>query len=270
MSTLKELQNKIEEGISKYIEFDVKDIFEQSDYITIYGGAVRDSLAGLDIHDVDILCMPESAYKLRKFLHDEYNYKMLDLFDQDTLNLYKGITLISEPWTLMNDNKKIIQIIRPHWNGQFREDRQKEPLNFNKSKYENDYELAYYNLIKNVDISCCGVFLENKDDVIKLREGCKNAIINCLSKTFEVNKFSKLYAEDRTLYRIHKLESRGWTNINKLSYTIPSFLDNTNNEKRLLQITRLMKVCNLQFEPEYDYQIWTEEEYLHKSGKSCQ
>ena len=68
MITLEGLTNKITERISDYIEFDVKQLFEVSDYITIYGGAVRDSIAGLEIHDVDKLCMSQSAQKLLLYL----------------------------------------------------------------------------------------------------------------------------------------------------------------------------------------------------------
>jgi len=155
MIILKDLQNKVEKRISDYIEFDVKELFEVSDYITIYGGAVRDSLADLEIHDIDILCMPDSANKLKKYLK-KYNYISLDLYDPDSLNMYHGISLIAEPWTLMNDNKKIIQIIRPRWKGQ---------INPNTHKMNGDgYQQAYHDLIKNVDISCCGVFLEYRNN----------------------------------------------------------------------------------------------------------
>ena len=66
MFNLKDLETKIIKRISNYIGFDVNEIFGVSDQITIFGGAVRDSLAGLEIHDIDILCMNESAHKLRE------------------------------------------------------------------------------------------------------------------------------------------------------------------------------------------------------------
>lgn len=250
MFTLKDLQNKVEKRISDYIEFDVKELFEVSDYITIYGGAIRDSLAGLEIHDIDILCMPDSANKLRKFLKEKYNYEALELYDQDALNMYHGISLISEPWTLMNNNKKIIQIIRPRWQG---------VINPSTHKMSGEgYQEAYHNLIKNVDLSCCGVFLENYDREIKLREACKDAILHCLSKTYKINKWSLLYNRDRTLYREHKLSSRGW---NDLDSKNDIFKPYSNTNKWWQKKERMMKIHNLEFKPEYDYKIWTEKEY---------
>lgn len=41
MYTLSDLTSKVVNSISEYIEFDVNEIFNCSDFITIYGGAVR-------------------------------------------------------------------------------------------------------------------------------------------------------------------------------------------------------------------------------------
>jgi hypothetical protein len=242
MITLKDIQRRVEKEISKYLEFDIKEIFEQSDYITIYGGAVRDSIAGMDIHDIDILCMPDSASKLRNFIRTR-GYEPLDLYDIDTLSMYHGISLISEPWTFMNKNKKIIQIIRPRWIGQ--------------RSIEKNYQEAYYDLIKNVDISCCGVFIENQSRDITLKEACKDAIINCLSRTYEVNTWSKLYNTNRVIMREHKLSIRGWLCLNEI----------ISDNKKLLKKQRLIKILKLEFKPEYDYRIWTDEEYTYRPKK---
>lgn len=192
---LSDLTKKVANSISEYIEFDVNDIFDSSDYITM---AVRDSLAGLLIHDVDILCMANSARKLDEFLLTK-GYSRLDLYDWDAINMYKDITVIEEPWTLQNKNGKIIQIIRPRF-----EWSKTIPL-------EDSYLKSYKNLIKNVDISCCGVFLEKEPPFceLKIGESCKNAIINCLTKTFEINEWGQLYNENRIHKRIDKLKSRG-------------------------------------------------------------
>lgn len=198
---MNELQIKVEKKISEYIEFDVNKIFDQGDYITIYGGSVRDSLVDLEINDVDILCMSKSAENLRLFLENKCNYKLVELYDQDKLNMYKGISIISEPWTFINSNMKIIQIIRPRI---FVSTKLK--INFYV-----EYVLPYYDLIKNVDLSCCGVFLLKSDGEIKLGESCKNAILHCLVKKFEINRYAKLYNSQRIIHRTNKLESRGWT-----------------------------------------------------------
>lgn len=260
--TLQEITKKITKRISDYIEFDVNEIFEQSDYITIYGGAVRDSIADLEIHDVDILCMSKSAEKLAKFLKEKYNYKRIDLYDIDSVNMYKGISLISEPWTLMNDNKKIIQIIKPNF---------KQPT-YNKvpilSELLYNYETAYRSLIKNVDLSCCGVFIENgvytnnkneKYEGIVLREASKNAIVNCLSKTYEVNEWATLFNNDRTVFRDDKLSKRGWYKLSNNNYPFTPFGQDIIKK----QHEREIKIKSLELYTNYDYKIWTEEEYIN-------
>ena len=245
---LEEITNNITKKITEYIEFDIKELFNQSDCITIYGGAVRDSIAELEIHDIDILCMPKSSEKLRNFLIDYKNYKILDFYDIDTLNMYKGISIIQNPWTLINKNNKIIQIIRPK---------------FGDARFQNAdelYKTAYYSLIKNVDLSCCGVFIEKKNNIISLKESCKNSIVQCISKTFEINKWATLYNSDRTNFREDKLIRRGWINLNPDIYYSAS--NKIKRNKIKLKYQRMMKIILLELEFEYDYKIWTDEEYI--------
>jgi hypothetical protein len=242
MLTLQELKTKVEKRISDYIEFDVKEIFEQSDYITIYGGAVRDSIADLEIHDVDILCMPKSAIKLANYIKENYNYRALDLYDKDALAMYKEIRIISEPWTFINNNGKIIQIIKPHY--------------INTTK---EYTKAYIDLIKNVDLSCCGVYLDHNGKDTTLMEACKDALIHCLSKTYEINEWAKLYNSNRTTFRDQKLTSRGWTNLNMEDFY--------RNEISFKKVQRRLKILQLEFKPEESskyYKIWYEDEYINR------
>lgn len=251
----KEIEERVKLNISEYIGFDVRELFSQSDYITIYGGAVRDSIAGMEIHDIDILCMPQSARKLKDFLSTK-GYNQIELYDRDTLNMYKGISVIEEPWTLINSSSfepKIIQIIRPRWN------------NFNeKSKHysEVEYEKIYHKLISNVDLSCCGVFLEQEyiqmtnEPKLCLKEACENAIVQCLTKTFEINRNALLYNDDRIYAREHKLTSRGWRNFGSL-------YDITNSDINKTKIEREHKLTKIELyfnQSEYNKvnHIWRE------------
>jgi len=237
--TLQELKEKVEKRISEYIGFDVDEIFKVGDYITIYGGAVRDSIAEMEIHDVDILCMSDSANKLAQFIQ-ERGYSKVDLYGKDEVNMYQGIKIISEPWTFINNKKSIIQIIRPHYS--FR-------------KGVTAYVDSYENLIKNVDISSCGVFIEFNGKENVLKESCKNAIAYCLSKTFIINDWAELYNKDRTSTRENKLLNRGWFNLNPTEYV---------NSIDLKKAERRLKLSQIEFQPEVTdkyYKIWHEYEY---------
>lgn len=243
MYTLSDLTSKVANSISDYIEFDVNEIFNSSDYITIYGGAVRDSLAELEIHDIDILCMSNSARKLYDFLLTK-GYSKLDLYDLDALNMYKEITVIAEPWTLQNKNGKIIQIIRPNI-------QHCKSNNYIESRYIESYK----NILKNVDISCCGVFLEKdkSNNSLKIGESCPNAIVQCLTKCFIINKEASQYNKNRIYNRLAKLKYRGWMDIN--NENIFSF---EKNEYEIIKLRkeRHIKLCMLEFKPEYEYIIW--------------
>lgn len=246
MIKLKEIQKKVESRISEHIGFNVREILELDDYITIYGGAVRDSIADMEINDIDILCQSRSAEKLSLFLKEKYDYKFIDLYKKDTLNLYKNISIIAEPWSFISKDRKIIQIIRPIY-----------PYVYSNNSDHITIRYTHYNLIKNVDLSNCGVFIDNDKGEIKLKESCKDGIIHCLTRTFNINNWSKLYETQRTLLRINKLENRGWENINGDEYDF-------NIGKISKQKEREIKLTKLKFAPEYDYKIWTDEEYENR------
>jgi hypothetical protein len=198
-------------------------IFDIGEYIAIYGGAVRDSLSEMEIHDIDILCLSKSASKIKDLIIS-LGYKELDLYDKDAISMYKDIHVINEPWTFMNNNFKVIQIIRPSFG---------TPEHF-------------YKILKNVDISCCGVFLDKMRNSISLKESCQDAIYQCLTKKFLINIWAELYKPNRSIYREEKLRNRGWSLEN----------DDTDNQKN-----RFYKLINLESNTNYDYKIWSDFEY---------
>jgi hypothetical protein len=148
-------------------------------------------IAGQDIHDVDILIAPHSAKVLQSFLLSKGWLYHDDIMTKDMVGLYNDIHVISEPKTFILGSKKI-QLIRPSGS--------------NKIDF---YKNQFFNLIQNVDLSCCGVSWDGK----KLYEDYPNAISHCQNKVFSVNKFPKMYSEKRCIHREVKLENRGWKKI---------------------------------------------------------
>jgi hypothetical protein len=247
-----ELTEKVKRGISDYLEFDVQEIFDVSDFITIYGGAVRDSLAGMSINDIDILCMSDSAKMLTNFLITEKDYRTIELYDIDAMAMYKDISLISEPITLIK-GEKIIQIIRPSYAIKYT--KRTSDIFYTHKIIKDDaiesYKKSYIDLIKNVDISCCGVFLYNENNNLRLMEACENGIIHCLNKYYVINKISKLYSENRTFKREMKLVGKGWTNIEEPN---EYFFEKT-DKNELNQYIRKIKMDKLNIKTEYYYKI---------------
>ena len=93
----------IKQGLDEYLEFDSDLLFDRSfvDYACIFGGAIRDIVAGDadKINDIDIIGMPHSLYYLYSIL-EENGFKQVNLVKPDIFKMYKDIKFIK--WT--NEN----------------------------------------------------------------------------------------------------------------------------------------------------------------------
>lgn len=194
---------EINKRLNRYLEFDNSELFSNcvngydevkiKPLIRIFGGAIRDSIAGDPINDVDILCGKHSVKFVENVLTSHgYKYKE-KLATKDMMSLYSDIHVISEPKTWMK-GEKIVQLIRPV----LRDDN----IAFQSEK-------AFSDLISNVDLSCCGLSFEKNI----LYENYKNAIIHSVNKCFYVNKRASMYSVNRAAIRTHKMLERGWQEI---------------------------------------------------------
>jgi hypothetical protein len=197
--------DKIKSRLDDYLEFDSDKLFTpKGDLVKIFGGAIRDSISGDPIHDVDILVGSESYNTCLKKILLKNGYKYFDnLLPKDLSSIYTDIKIINEPHTYMKGDK-IIQIIRPVPKPSRQLSIYDRPI-----ATELDYIGSFNSLIKEVDISCCGVSYDGRE----LYENVKDSILHCLNKVFIVNSKSKMYTEKRVYHRITKLEARGWREI---------------------------------------------------------
>ena len=237
----------IKEKLDQYLEFDSNLIFNPgpsgltvSRLTRIFGGAIRDIISEQPIHDIDILCGSRSYYVLKNILESKGYTYMDDLIHKDLGSLYRHINVINEPHTWIKGSK-IVQVIRP------------VIRNFPKrgthpTQNEKIYKDGFTNLIRNVDISCCGVSW----DGTTLFENYPSAILNCLTKTFKINKSALMYSPERISQRKYKLESRGWVELNDVSI------------ERDLKISVLLdeKISKYQCVKEYKSDDKTEKDYI--------
>ena len=200
----------IKEKLVEYLEFDSKLLFNRTPIdensikvkrlVRVFGGAIRDIIAGQSINDVDILVGAKSC-RLVEFNLKEQGYTYMEsLTPKDLSSVYTDIRIINEPRTWMKGTK-IVQLIRPVINSlnagiAFESD----------SKY---YEQCFVDLIQNVDISCCGVSWDGEN----LYENYPNAIAHCQNLSFYVNTRAKMYSRNRSAMRSYKFISRGWKQI---------------------------------------------------------
>jgi hypothetical protein len=173
--------------ISDYLEFDVDDIYNETDYAYIFGGAIRDSIVGDKINDVDILCLPHSMRIVEEILINN-SYTREDYTKNDIASLYTDIHIIFEPFTYFKGAKKI-QLIRP------------APGN------PEDYISTFLSILSNVDLSCCGIYYDGR----LLKESCLDSMYHIINKDMILIPKATMYNEKRVNNRIYKLEQKHWT-----------------------------------------------------------
>ncbi len=189
------IEDKIENKLSEYLEFDSNELFgSKFNLVRIFGGAIRDIIADQPIHDVDILCGSKAVTFIESVLEQNGYQYMETLNGKDLQEMYSEIHVINEPHTWIK-GKKIVQLIRPSLGFQY-----KDTLS---------YRQGFVDLISNVDISCCGVSWDGE----RLHEDFPNAILHCRSKVFSINMEAKMYSNKRIEHRRVKLETRGWKQI---------------------------------------------------------
>jgi len=206
------MKNKIKLRLDKYLGFDSNLLFECGDAI-IFGGAIRDSIADMDIQDIDILCGPKTLYKLDELLRHLGYIHHHEFAKIDLTKLYSNLHVINEPQTYIKGRQKI-DIIRPSISSAIKN---------NKEYLDN-----IYHLIRNVDLSCCAVSYDGKT----VSESYKNAIIHCEAKIFREVP-NALMNNTRLTSREYKLMERGW-----------QFIKSDNEEIAILREYKLKKFFN--------------------------
>ena len=195
----------IKEKLDEYLEFDSNLLFNRTPIlckyggkvkrlVRVFGGAIRDIIAGQPINDVDILVGAQSSRLVELTLKEQGYIYMESLTPKDLSSIYTDIKVINEPRTWVKGTK-IVQLIRPVINSLKSE-----------SKY---YENGFVDLIQNVDISSCGVSWDGEN----LYENYPNAIAHCQNFSFYINKNAKMYSHSRSVMRSYKFIERGWRKI---------------------------------------------------------
>lgn len=192
----------IKEKLDEYLEFDSNLLFNRTPIekysiklkrlVRIFGGAIRDIIAGQPINDVDILVAPQSSKLIELTLKEAGYTYMESLAPKDLSSVYTHLQIINEPKTWIKGTK-IVQLIKP-------------VIKTTDLRY---YEMGFVDLIQNVDISSCGVSW----DGIHLYENFPNAIAHCQNLSFYINKMAKMYSRQRSSLRRYKFIERGWREI---------------------------------------------------------
>lgn len=230
------LGDKVRERLDQYLEFDSDELFPIGGLVRVFGGAVRDSIAEKEIHDVDILCGSLAHHYVENIL-EKNGYSFVEsLTPKDLSSIYNDIKIINEPHCWVKGDS-IVQLIRP--------------ATSMMKKNDSYYEQSFKELIRNVDISCCGVSYDGE----KVYENYLNAVSHCRSGIYIVNENAKMYSKKRIQFRRIKLNDRGWVEIE----------DNT-QENRDVKIDKILNSYNLDFVPEYKKNLYYSTDNKYENG----
>jgi hypothetical protein len=217
---------KVKKHLNEYLEFDSGLIFNNP--LIVAGD-------GDKINDIDMVGMSRSVYKTYEILIDN-GFKKIDLVKPDIYNIYKDIKFIFDPITLMNNNQKIVQLIRP------------SQVHIQQPKWDGvgTMRYSYFRLLKNVDLSSSGLFYDGE----KIYESVKDAYTHCKAKVFEQCPDAMMYNINRTYERRRKLVDNKWFEIVK---------DGNVKTTSYLLATRRLKFHSIQ-----RYNIPPIEDYIEK------
>lgn len=224
------LGDKVRNKINEYIGFDSDELFPINSLVRIFGGAIRDIISDNDIHDVDIILGSGSLDYVENIL-TQNGYKYIEsLTPKDLSSIYTDIKIINEPHSWVKGDK-IIQLIRPVV-GQIQTHKSQDHEKLTSKHYEKSFK----DLIRNVDISCCGVSYDGS----RVYENYESAVSHCKNGIFIVNKKAKMYSQKRIIHRIGKLSERGWVEVDP---DVATYRD--------LKIDKILNEEILDYVPEY-------------------
>jgi len=197
-----DLKKRVEKKITDYIGFDIKKIINSDIHLAfVFGGAVRDAIAGKKINDVDIMCLTETMDLIIPIINDEGYKLQSSLATKDIQSLYTHVHVIVEPMTfikIVDDDIRIIQLIRPGQTAMRSKDY--------RVKNEAEAVRNIYYLLGQVDMSNCAVHYSYAHG---LRESFPGAINHCKYHIYEILD-TEMYSK-RFHMREDKLKQRGWT-----------------------------------------------------------
>ena len=186
----------------------------------IYGGALRDALAGIEITgDLDIVAAGQPHDTLRSAFSKSARWKRMG----KTTNNYKGERLpIAGVSNYINMYDAKVQLI--------------------KAKSTGNHEASAYRVVQAVDLRCCGLALTHTGEVIEVVEGayqdCQDRVLNLACEVKTLLELQKLKQ------RIVKFEARGWkseVNLPAVAKAVKFAEKNAHRGRPLLKKSKMAK-----------------------------
>lgn len=174
----------------------------------VYGGALRDIAAGLPLEgDLDIVVSGKDydycISRITKSAKWRSYYSRYDpLMKQDEKTGYRHSKIISNVSVFETFGNRKVELVRA------------------KAQFSKGYISASLEVVKAVDIKCCGLVMDIYGNAFEVVEGAHQ---DCLDRVLRLNKLDSGFNIENLKSRIAKLKDRGWTskvNISKATKTL--------------------------------------------------
>jgi len=183
------IRDYVEVSLTKYLGFNVSDMFDVADNCYIFGGSIRDIISNRvsEINDIDILTVSKSCMALGDLLHKNGYILNNDSERHENIGeLYNLKDVIFEPHTYIKGDKTV-QLIRPYGNVVV----SKHILN---------------TLLTNVDLTTSGLYY----DGMYVNESVFGAFSDVVNNKFRILDDSIMLNPNRIDSRTNKLLKKGW------------------------------------------------------------
>jgi hypothetical protein len=176
----------------------------------VYGGAIRDIIAGLPLKgDLDIVGDPDSYSRMVYYFTNSAKWTpegwVPPVASHDTKAYHSRVTA-TLPIMNRNKSKYLEQMSVDSTTSFFTFDNAKVQLVRTRPVSLSGFKAALQ-VAKEVDIICCGLVMDRNGRVFEIVEG---AYDDCVNKILRFNKISRLLNLDNLQARITKLKERGW------------------------------------------------------------
>jgi hypothetical protein len=189
------MNNLIKDKLTEYLEFDSDLLFKNTDYLVVFGGAIRDIIADQSIEnikDIDILCITKSK-RIAIELVEQQGWEYTPLKSPEMYLMYKELAFIFEPRSYIKNNK-IIQFISPC------------AYSDRKNNINNEIKANFLELLQNVDIITSGSFYDGTN----VYESIKGSISHIKYKITYPIKSALMYNPKRIDIRLFNLNYKGF------------------------------------------------------------
>ena len=189
----------------------------------VFGGALRDIIAGFGLHhDLDIAASHSEGKKFIQYLETSSKWVeecVIDQYKKQAKIMKDKTSDIVSPHSMENGmldlNRNLPCIIKPKFSnyGNVQSVRtfinssgRKLQIIINKSNLFTLKEHPPVLIVKDVDFICCGIIMDIDGNVYEIIEGAKD---DCIKKVLRINKNADIEFHNLN-ERIKKLTNRGW------------------------------------------------------------